>query len=107
MVDFNRRFAPRYRQLKTPMSGPASIRMDKHRAASWAARSAYFAGRRFPRGGYRAVAGGGQENLLGGSLRANEAGELLFANHYFARKDTLVTTSMHRRAAGDRAAIAR
>lgn len=62
MVGFNRRFAPRYRQLKMQMSGPAAIRMDKHRAARWAVRSAYFAGRRFPRGGYRAVADGGKRS---------------------------------------------
>lgn len=107
MVGFNRRFAPLYRQLKTQMSRPASIRMDKHRADSVGPQDLRFT----LLDDYLHVVdtalwlAGGQEKPLGGSLRANEAGKLLFAEHYFACKDTMVTTSMHRRSGSQRESV--
>lgn len=44
-------------------------------------------------------------NLLSGSLRANDSGEMLYAEHHFACGETLVTTSMHRRAGSQRESV--
>ncbi|QUY46367.1 Gfo/Idh/MocA family oxidoreductase [Serratia plymuthica] len=107
MVGFNRRFAPVYRQLKQEMQWPASIRMDKHRADSVGPN-----GLRFTLlDDYLHVVdtalwlGGSEGQLLSGSLRVTDAGELLYAEHHFACGETLVTTSMHRRAGSQRESV--
>lgn len=107
MVGFNRRFAPLYRQLKQQMQQPASIRMDKHRADSVGPN-----GLRFTLlDDYLHVVdtalwlGGDAGKLLSGSLRATETGELMYAEHHFACGETLVTTSMHRRAGSQRESV--
>ncbi len=107
MVGFNRRFAPLYRQLKQQMQQPASIRMDKHRADSVGPN-----GLRFTLlDDYLHVVdtalwlGGDAGKLLSGSLRATEAGELMYAEHHFACGETLVTTGMHRRAGSQRESV--
>lgn len=107
MVGFNRRFAPLYRQLKQQMQQPASIRMDKHRADSVGPN-----GLRFTLlDDYLHVVdtalwlGGDAGTLLSGSLRATDAGELIYAEHHFACGETLVTTSMHRRAGSQRESV--
>lgn len=107
MVGFNRRFAPLYRQLKQQIQQPASIRMDKHRADSVGPN-----GLRFTLlDDYLHVVdtalwlGGDAGTLLSGSLRATDAGELIYAEHHFACGETLVTTSMHRRAGSQRESV--
>ena len=86
MVGFNRRFAPLYRQLKQQMNQPASIRMDKHRADSVGPHDLRFT----LLDDYLHVVdtalwlAGGGEQLLSGSLCANAAGEMLYAEHHFA-----------------------
>ena len=107
MVGFNRRFSPVYRQLKQDMQRPASIRMDKHRADSVGPN-----GLRFTLlDDYLHVVdtalwlGGSEGHLLSGSLRVTDAGELLYAEHHFACGETLVTTSMHRRAGSQRESV--
>ncbi|WP_346825320.1 Gfo/Idh/MocA family protein [Serratia inhibens] len=107
MVGFNRRFSPVYRQLKKEMQRPASIRMDKHRADSVGPN-----GLRFTLlDDYLHVVdtalwlGGSEGQLLSGSLRVTDAGELLYAEHHFACGETLVTTSMHRRAGSQRESV--
>lgn len=107
MVGFNRRFAPLYRQLKQQMQLPASIRMDKHRADSVGPNDLSFT----LLDDYLHVVdtalwlGNGAGNLLSGCLRANDAGEMLYAEHHFACGETLVTTSMHRRAGSQRESV--
>lgn len=107
MVGFNRRFAPLYRQLKQRMNQPASIRMDKHRADSVGPHDLRFT----LLDDYLHVVdtalwlAGGREQLLSGSLRANAAGEMLYAEHHFACGDTQVTTSMHRRGGSQRESV--
>ncbi|WP_447886851.1 Gfo/Idh/MocA family protein [Serratia fonticola] len=107
MVGFNRRFAPLYRQLKQQMQLPASIRMDKHRADSVGPNDLRFT----LLDDYLHVVdtalwlGGGRASLQSGQLRANEAGEMLYAEHHFACGDTIVTTSMHRRAGSQRESV--
>ncbi len=107
MVGFNRRFAPLYRQLKQQMQQPASIRMDKHRADSVGPKDLRFT----LLDDYLHVVdtalwlGGGAGNPLSGSLRVNQAGEMLYAEHHFACGETLVTTSMHRRAGSQRESV--
>ncbi|MEX0631977.1 Gfo/Idh/MocA family oxidoreductase [Serratia ureilytica] len=109
MVGFNRRFAPLYRQLKQQMNQPASIRMDKHRADSVGPCTICFT----LLDDYLHVVdtalwlAGGREQLLSGSLRANAAGEMLYAEHHFACGDTQVTTSMHAAAAASAKACRR
>ncbi|VEA66260.1 Virulence factor mviM homolog [Serratia plymuthica] len=107
MVGFNRRFSPLYLQLKREMQRPASIRMDKHRADSVGPN-----GLRFTLlDDYLHVVdtalwlGGSEGQLLSGSLRVTDAGELLYAEHHFACGETLVTTSMHRRAGSQRESV--
>ena len=107
MVGFNRRFAPLYRQLKQQMQQPASIRMDKHRADSVGPNSLRFT----LLDDYLHVVdtalwlGGDEGKLLSGSLRATAAGELMYAEHHFKCGETLVTTSMHRRAGSQRESV--
>lgn len=107
MVGFNRRFAPLYRQLKQDMQQPASIRMDKHRADSVGPNDARFT----LLDDYLHVVdtalwlAGDAGQRLSGSLRINEAGELVYAEHHFECGETLVTTSMHRRAGSQRESV--
>lgn len=107
MVGFNRRFAPLYRQLKQQMQQPASIRMDKHRADSVGPNSLRFT----LLDDYLHVVdtalwlGGDAGRLLSGSLRATDAGELIYAEHHFECGETQVTTSMHRRAGSQRESV--
>lgn len=107
MVGFNRRFAPLYRQLKQRIQQPASIRMDKHRADSVGPNCLRFT----LLDDYLHVVdtalwlGGDAGTLLSGSLRATDAGELIYAEHHFACGETLVTTSMHRRAGSQRESV--
>ncbi|WP_260628489.1 Gfo/Idh/MocA family protein [Serratia liquefaciens] len=107
MVGFNRRFAPLYRQLKQDMNQPASIRMDKHRADSVGPNDARFT----LLDDYLHVVdtalwlGGDAGKRLSGNLRINDAGELVYAEHHFECGETLVTTSMHRRAGSQRESV--
>lgn len=107
MVGFNRRFAPLYRQLKQDMNQPASIRMDKHRADSVGPNDARFT----LLDDYLHVVdtalwfGGDPGQRLSGSLRINDVGELVYAEHHFECGETLVTTSMHRRAGSQRESV--
>lgn len=103
MVAFNRRFAPRYLQLKAELGDLASLRMDKHRSDSidhdlqftllddylhlldtliWL--------------------GGGKVTLLQGQLLTNSSGQMRYAEHLFAAGDARLTASMHRRAGSQR-----
>ncbi|WP_075180974.1 Gfo/Idh/MocA family protein [Pantoea sp. 1.19] len=106
MVAFNRRFAPRYLQLKAALDAPASLRMDKHRtdsvgAAAWVTLL----------DDYLHVVdtalwlAGGEAALRSGQLLLDARGALLYAEHHFQRGDTLVTTSMHRRAGSQRESV--
>lgn len=107
MVGFNRRFAPLYRQLKQDMNQPASIRMDKHRADSVGPNDARFT----LLDDYLHVVdtalwfGGDPGQRLSGSLRINDVGELVYAEHHFECGEMLVTTSMHRRAGSQRESV--
>ncbi|MBP2170934.1 virulence factor [Erwinia toletana] len=107
MVAFNRRFAPRYLQLRDSMVNPASIRMDKHRSDSVGPHDLRFT----LLDDYLHVVdtalwlGGGAGSLRHGSLQTNEAGEMLYAEHHFTVGQTQVTTSMHRRAGSQRESV--
>lgn len=107
MVGFNRRFAPRYRQLRERMCGAASLRMDKHRCDSVGPRDLRFT----LLDDYLHVVdtalwlASGSAELQGGTLQTNEAGQLLYAEHHFRVGEMQVTTSMHRRAGSDRESV--
>lgn len=100
MVAFNRRFAPRYLQLKSALSQPAAIRMDKHRSDSVGPQDLFFT----LLDDYLHVVdsalwlGGGEGKLLSGTLQINDSGQMLYAEHHFNVAGVQVTTSMHRRA---------
>jgi len=100
MVGFNRRFAPRYRQLRTALRQPASLRMDKHRSDSVGPQDALFT----LLDDYLHVVdtalwlSGGESQRQSGVLQTNPQGQLLYAEHHFSVDDMQVTTSMHRRA---------
>ncbi|MCW1874547.1 Gfo/Idh/MocA family oxidoreductase [Erwinia sp. INIA-01] len=100
MVAFNRRFAPRYLQLRAALSQPASLRMDKHRSDSVGPQDALFT----LLDDYLHVVdtalwlGGGDGDLQSGVLQINPQGQLLYAEHHFRVGNVQVTTSMHRRA---------
>ncbi|WNN46022.1 Gfo/Idh/MocA family protein [Winslowiella toletana] len=107
MVAFNRRFAPRYLQLKAQLSGCASIRIDKHRSNSVGPHDLRFT----LLDDYLHVVdtalwlGGGVGSLRDGILQTNDAGEMLYAEHHFAVGDCQLTTSMHRRAGSQRESV--
>lgn len=107
MVGFNRRFAPLYGQLQQQMRQPASLRMEKHRADSVGPNLLRFT----LLDDYLHVVdtalwlAGGDGRLLGGRLSANDAGEMLYAEHHFRCGETLVTTSMHRQAGSQRESV--
>lgn len=100
MVGFNRRFAPLYRQLKEQMQQPASLRMDKHRTNSVGPNDLRFT----LLDDYLHVVdtalwlAGGNASLESGLIQINEADQMLYGEHHFLCGETLVTTSMHRRA---------
>lgn len=100
MVGFNRRFAPLYRQLKEQMQQPASLRMDKHRTNSVGPHDLRFT----LLDDYLHVVdtalwlAGGNATLESGLIQTNEADQMLYGEHHFLCGETLVTTSMHRRA---------
>lgn len=107
MVAFNRRFAPRYLQLKASLQQTASIRMDKHRSDSVGPHDLRFT----LLDDYLHVVdtalwlAGGAGRLQNGCLQTNDAGEMLYAEHHFSVGDTQVTTSMHRRAGSQRESV--
>lgn len=104
MVGFNRRFAPLYRSLKAEAGSVASLRMDKHRTDSVGPQDLRFT----LLDDYLHVVdtalwlAGGRAALSGGLLQTTEQGEMLYAEHHFRAGQTLVTTSMHRRAGSQR-----
>src|SRR5471032_1240486 len=109
MVGFNRRFAPRYQQLKQQLSQQpaASLRMDKHRSDSVGPNSLRFT----LLDDYLHVVdtalwlAGGQANLVSGKLTVNELQQLIYAEHHFNCNGSMVTTSMHRQAGSSREII--
>lgn len=100
MVGFNRRYAPLYRQLKEQMGEPASVRMDKHRTDSVGPNDLRFT----LLDDYLHVVdtalwlAGGNASLESGLIQVNESNQMLYGEHHFLCGETLVTTSMHRRA---------
>ncbi|WP_426445109.1 Gfo/Idh/MocA family protein [Siccibacter colletis] len=104
MVGFNRRFAPRYQALKAALGDAASIRMDKHRSDSVGPHDLRFT----LLDDYLHVVdtalwlAGGDAALASGTLLTNEQGQMLYAEHHFARDALQITTSMHRRAGSQR-----
>ncbi|PKE29013.1 virulence factor MviM [Rahnella sp. AA] len=100
MVGFNRRFAPLYRQLKGQMQDAASLRMDKHRTNSVGPNDLRFT----LLDDYLHVVdtalwlAGGNATLESGLIQINEADQMIYGEHHFLCGETLVTTSMHRRA---------
>ncbi|WP_130834694.1 Gfo/Idh/MocA family protein [[Erwinia] mediterraneensis] len=107
MVAFNRRFAPRYQQLKAEMGHAASLRIDKHRSNSIGPQDTLFT----LLDDYLHLVdtalwlGGGQADLLQGFIDSNEQGAMRYAEHYFAAGNTRITTSMHRRAGSQRESV--
>lgn len=107
MVAFNRRFAPRYLQLKDHLGSLASLRMDKHRSDSVGPHDLFFT----LLDDYLHVVdtalwlSGGRGKLQSGSLQTTDAGEMLYAEHHFSQDDIHITTSMHRRAGSQRESV--
>jgi len=107
MVGFNRRFAPLYCQLKENMQDAASLRMDKHRTNSVGPNDLRFT----LLDDYLHVVdtalwlAGGNATLESGLLQINEADQMLYGEHHFLCGETLVTTSMHRRAGTARESV--
>lgn len=104
MVGFNRRFAPLYQDLKSRLSGAASLRMDKHRTNSVGPHDLRFT----LLDDYLHVVdtalwlGGGTASLASGTLLTNDDGEMVYAEHHFSAAGLQITTSMHRRAGSQR-----
>lgn len=107
MVGFNRRFAPRYQQLKAALQQPASIRMEKHRSDSVGPHNLRFT----LLDDYLHVVdtalwlAEGQVTLRHGAIQTTEAGEMLYGEHHFSVGATQITTSMHRRAGTQRESV--
>ncbi|MGC6386919.1 Gfo/Idh/MocA family protein [Ewingella sp. S1.OA.A_B6] len=109
MVGFNRRFAPRYVQLKQQLEQQpaASLRMDKHRSDSVGPNDLRFT----LLDDYLHVVdtalwlAGGQANLLSGQLTVNDHNQLIYAEHHFNCHGSIVTTSMHRQAGSSRESV--
>ncbi|MBA0037929.1 Gfo/Idh/MocA family oxidoreductase [Pantoea sp. BIGb0393] len=107
MVAFNRRFAPRYQQLKNEMPRAASLRIEKHRADSVGPHDLRFT----LLDDYLHVvdtalwlAGGSLKRELG-HIETNDDGAMLFAEHHFSAGSLQITTSMHRRAGTQREVV--
>ena len=107
MVAFNRRFAPRYLQLKSAVENLASLRMDKHRCDSVGPHDLFFT----LLDDYLHVVdtalwlSGGKGRLQSGTLLTNEVAEMLYAEHHFSQASLQITTSMHRRAGTQRETV--
>ncbi|WP_313159074.1 Gfo/Idh/MocA family protein, partial [Mixta calida] len=107
MVGFNRRFAPRYQQLKAALHQPASIRMEKHRSDSVGPHDLRFT----LLDDYLHVVdtalwlADGKVKLHHGYIQTTEAGEMLYGEHHFSVGNAQVTTSMHRRAGTQRESV--
>ncbi len=107
MVGFNRRFAPRYQQLKAALHQPASIRMEKHRSDSVGPHDLRFT----LLDDYLHVVdtalwlADGKVKLHHGYIQNTEAGEMLYGEHHFSVGNAQVTTSMHRRAGTQRESV--
>lgn len=107
MVGFNRRFAPLYRHLKDNMQDAASLRMDKHRTNSVGPNDLRFT----LLDDYLHVIdtalwlAGGNASLESGLIQINDADQMLYGEHHFLCGETLVTTSMHRRAGTSRESV--
>ena len=104
MVGFNRRFAPRYQQLRLAMPQAASLRVEKHRSDSVGPNDLRFTllddylhvvDTALWLAGDRAV-------QCHGYIHTNERGEMLYAEHHFAAGAVQIATSMHRRAGSQR-----
>lgn len=104
MVGFNRRFAPRYQQLRQAMPQAASLRMEKHRSDSVGPQDLRFT----LLDDYLHVVdtalwlAGGEARRLHGYIETSERGEMLYAEHHFAAGRLQIATSMHRRAGSQR-----
>ncbi|OQP35692.1 Gfo/Idh/MocA family protein [Pantoea latae] len=104
MVGFNRRFAPRYQQLRLAMPQAASLRLEKHRSDSVGPRDLRFT----LLDDYLHVVdtalwlAGGRATPRHGTISTNERGEMLYAEHHFAAGALQIATSMHRRAGSQR-----
>ncbi|PKH26301.1 virulence factor MviM [Enterobacterales bacterium CwR94] len=106
MVAFNRRFAPRYLQLKAALSDPASLRMDKHRADSVGNDLQFTLLDDYLHVVDTALwLAGEKASLKQGRIRTTERGELLYAEHQFVTPGCVITTSMHRRAGTQRECV--
>lgn len=98
MVAFNRRFAPRYLQLRKALASPASLRMNKHRIDSVGPHDALTT----LLDDYLHVVdtalwlSGGKGKLNNGVVHTNSHGQMLYAEHHFSSGAAQVTTSMHR-----------
>ncbi|XBS68348.1 Gfo/Idh/MocA family oxidoreductase [Acerihabitans sp. KWT182] len=107
MVGFNRRFAPLYLQLKRELGQGASLRMNKHRENSIGPQDARFT----LLDDYLHVVdtalwlGGGEATLQSGTIRLNDAGQMIYAEHHFQQGECCVTTSMHRQAGSQRETV--
>ncbi|MDR7341922.1 virulence factor [Pantoea alhagi] len=107
MVGFNRRFAPRYQQLKAALQQPASIRMEKHRSDSVGPHDLRFT----LLDDYLHVVdtalwlAEGKASLRHGYIQTTDAGEMLYGEHHFSVGTTQITTSMHRRAGTQRESV--
>lgn len=107
MVAFNRRFAPRYQQLKGEMARAAALRIEKHRADSVGPHDLRFT----LLDDYLHVVdtalwlAGGKLTRQSGHIETNERGEMLYAEHHFYAGALQITTSMHRRAGTQREVV--
>ena len=107
MVAFNRRFAPRYQQLKAEMPRAASLRIEKHRADSVGPHDLRFT----LLDDYLHVVdtalwlAGGKLMREQGHIETNDEGAMLYAEHHFSAGSLQITTSMHRRAGTQREVV--
>ena len=107
MVAFNRRFAPRYQQLKAEMGRAASLRIEKHRADSVGPNDLRFT----LLDDYLHVVdtalwlAGGKLTRQLGHIQTSEQGAMLYAEHHFSAGALQITTSMHRRAGTQREVV--
>ncbi|CAK6494122.1 Putative oxidoreductase YceM [Pantoea sp. Nvir] len=104
MVGFNRRFAPRYQQLRLAMPQAASLRVEKHRSDSVGPNDLRFT----LLDDYLHVVdtalwlAGGSAAQRHGYIDTNERGEMRYAEHHFVADGVQIATSMHRRAGSQR-----
>lgn len=104
MVAFNRRFAPRYQQLRADMAGATSLRVEKHRSDSVGPQDLRFT----LLDDYLHVVdtalwlGGRPLREVQGRIDTNDQGQMLYAEHHFSLAGLSITTSMHRRAGSQR-----